>query len=96
MEMYPNKYFKGKLYVFDNRLTVGYNTESAEHEVVGQCFHCGISSDRYVNCQYNECHFHFICCDNCLDSETGFAFDKDECKPKWRLVESRKATNIGV
>lgn len=90
MEMYPNKYFKGKLYVFDNRLTVGYNTESDEHEVVGRCFHCGISCDTYVNCEYNECHFHFICCVNCRDTETGFAFDKKECKPKWRLVESRK------
>lgn len=96
MEMYPNKYFKGKLYVFDNRLTVGYNTESGEHEIVGKCFHCGISCDTYVNCEYNECHFHFICCDNCRDIETGFAFDKEECKPKWMLVESRKITNSQV
>jgi UPF0176 protein len=96
MEMFPNKYFRGKLYVFDNRLTVGYNTESVDHEIVGKCFHCGIKCDAYVNCEYNECHFHFICCENCRDVETGKAFDKQECKPMWQTVEARKSSNISA
>ena len=80
MEKYPNKHFKGKLYVFDGRMTIGFNTDSPEHEIVGSCFHCGIACDRYVNCEYDMCHYHYICCENCLDQETGLAFDKPECK----------------
>ena len=30
MEKYPNQHFKGKLYVFDKRLTIGFNTDSPE------------------------------------------------------------------
>lgn len=80
MEKYPNKHFKGKLYVFDRRLTIGFNTDSPEHEIVGTCYHCGGKSDLYVNCEYNFCHYHYICCPDCRDKETGFAFCKPECK----------------
>lgn len=80
MEKYPNKHFKGKLYVFDKRLTVGFNTGSEEHEIVGTCFHCGKPSDRYTNCEYNLCHYHYICCAECVDKETGLTFCKAECK----------------
>ncbi|HVZ12409.1 MAG TPA: rhodanese-related sulfurtransferase [Patescibacteria group bacterium] len=80
MELYPNKYFKGKLYVFDNRLTLGFNTDDPDHEVVGRCMHCGTSCDLYVNCKYDMCHLHYICCLNCRDKESGLAFCKTECK----------------
>jgi UPF0176 protein len=80
MEKYPNKHFKGKLYVFDGRMTVGFNTDSSEHEIVGRCMHCGIACDSYVNCEYDMCHYHYICCSNCRDKETSFAFCKSSCK----------------
>jgi len=80
MEKYPNKHFKGKLYVFDNRLTLAFNTDSPEHEIVGKCMHCQVSGDTYVNCAYDMCHFHFISCNNCLDKNTGLAFCKEDCK----------------
>jgi len=83
MEKYPNKHFKGKLYVFDGRMTVGFNTDSPEHEVVGRCMQCGVACDSYVNCEYDMCHYHYICCTNCRDKETGLAFDKAECKKKY-------------
>lgn len=83
MEKYPNQYFKGKLYVFDKRMTVGFNTEDPRHEIVGNCLHCGKKSDSYVNCEYNFCHFHFICCEDCRDKKTGFAFCKPQCKEEY-------------
>lgn len=85
MEKFPNKYFKGKLYVFDKRLTLGFNTESPEHIVVGKCMHCDSACDTYVNCEYNTCHKHYICCSNCLDKETGLAFCNKECKENYLL-----------
>ena len=88
MEKYPNSYFKGKLYVFDNRLTVGFNTDDPSHEIVGKCFHCGISADTYANCEYDICHYHYICCDNCKDEETGLAFCKPECKENYLKLQA--------
>jgi UPF0176 protein len=90
MEKYPNEHFKGKLYVFDNRLTVGFNTDSPEHEIVGRCFECAKPSDTYANCEYNFCHLHHIRCEDCLDAETGFAFCNAECKDNWRNSKSKK------
>lgn len=83
MEKFPNQYFKGKLYVFDNRLTIGFNTDDPNHEIVGMCKHCHMPSDNYVNCAEDFCHFHYICCTNCYDKETNLPFDKISCKDKF-------------
>ncbi len=80
METYPNENFKGKLYVFDNRLTIAFNSQSNKHEIVGVCALCSKSEDTYVNCVNDECHLHFICCNDCLDPKTGLAFCSDKCK----------------
>lgn len=80
MEKYPNQDFKGKLYVFDGRVTMGFNTDSLEHEVIGTCDKCGEKADMYVDCAYLHCNKkrHFICCENCRDDK-GKAFCSDEC-----------------
>lgn len=83
MEKYPNEHFKGKLYVFDKRLTVGFNIEDPKHEVVGKCDHCGVATDTYVNCAFNECHRHYISCEECLDKETTLAFCNKLCKENY-------------
>lgn len=83
MEKYPNSYFKGKLYVFDGRLTVGFNTNDKSHEIVGKCYHCKSPADTYTNCEYDMCHYHYICCENCKDKETGLTFCKKECKENY-------------
>lgn len=83
MEKYPNEHFKGKLYVFDGRITLGFHTDDPKHEIVGKCDHCGVPCDSYVNCGFNECHRHFISCDNCVDKETGLAFCNDDCKANY-------------
>lgn len=76
MEKYPQGYFEGKLYVFDNRLTLGVNT-------VGKCMKCNKTSDSYVNCAYNFCHFHYISCKDCKDKELNLPFCKEQCKRKF-------------
>lgn len=79
MEKYPNKHFKGKLYVFDGRITIGFNTNSPEHEIVGRCLLCNKPSDSYVNCANEKCHKHFICCEDCRDEVSGLSFCSDNC-----------------
>lgn len=90
MEKYPNQHFKGKLYVFDKRITIGFNTDSPEHEIVGKCLKCRVTCDTYVNCEYNECHYHYICCANCVDQDTGFYFCDKACKENYLKTLNRK------
>lgn len=66
MEKYPNKDFLGKLYVFDGRVTMGFNTDSPDHQVIGTCKHCGVACESYVNDDASPTREHFICCDACL------------------------------
>lgn len=65
MEKYPNQDFKGKLYVFDQRLLMGFNTDSKDHQIIARCDLCQNLSENYVNCANDLCHKHFICCQNC-------------------------------
>lgn len=69
MEKYPNKDFKGKLYVFDKRVMMGFDTDSLEHEVIGRCEGCGVPSEKYVNCVTEGCHRHFITCTTCHNAQ---------------------------
>lgn len=66
MEKYPNEHFKGKLYVFDQRILMGFNTDDKSHEVVGECEKCLKSSENYINCDTVGCHRHFILCEKCI------------------------------
>ena len=91
MEKYPNSYFKGKLYVFDNRLTVGFNTDDPSHKIVGKCYHCNTPSDSYTNCEYDICHYHYICCKNCCDKETNLTFCKPQCKENYFKFQVSKS-----
>lgn len=82
MEKYSNEDFLGKLYVFDNRLTMGFNTDSKKHQVVGSCEICNKSCDEYVNCTEDFCHRHYICCKNCYHP-SGKPFCNQECFNKY-------------
>lgn len=66
MEKYPNQHFKGKLYVFDQRVLMGFNTDDTVHEVVGKCEKCLMKSEHYINCDTVGCHRHFILCSDCI------------------------------
>lgn len=81
MEKYPNLDFKGKLYVFDKRLVMGFNTNAVDHEVVGRCAQCNESCERLINCIDDDCARHFILCKSCSDPETGRAKCPMGCRP---------------
>jgi UPF0176 protein len=58
------KLFEGKCYVFDERISVPINF-AEEYTVTGKCLHCGIASDRYVNCANLDCHKQHFECEDC-------------------------------
>ncbi len=86
MEKYPNKGFKGKLYVFDNRVVMDFDTLD-NHTVVGRCYLCDGSTERYVNCKNKTCNKHFLVCDSC-EIEHGI-FCSDTCKNVRQKVVAR-------
>jgi UPF0176 protein len=89
MEKYPNQHFKGKLYVFDNRILMGFETDSPEHQVIGRCGICGSLSEAYENCANNDCHKHFICCSDCRVNGLPF------CSNKCQLIFEKDAQKQG-
>lgn len=62
MEQYPGEDFEGALYTFDNRVTMDFG---GDRKVVGKCRLCEASTERYVNCANDDCHLHFLACENC-------------------------------
>ncbi|HZG83329.1 rhodanese-related sulfurtransferase [Paenibacillus sp.] len=80
--------FDGKLYVFDERITVRVN-HTEEETVVGKCLHCGTPSEKYINCTYDFCHNHHIVCDACEEAKGGYC--SAECEEKDSVLQSTKA-----
>lgn len=62
-EQYPDGFFRGKNYVFDNRIATKVNDD-----ILGSCSICAISCDDYLNCLNALCNKHFICCASCKET----------------------------
>ncbi|HEB41761.1 MAG TPA: rhodanese-related sulfurtransferase [Candidatus Dependentiae bacterium] len=62
VEHYPDGFFRGKNYVFDNRISL-----KVTDEILGSCLLCRTPGDNYTNCLNAACNKHFICCNPCLD-----------------------------
>jgi UPF0176 protein len=74
MEKYPNEDFLGTLYVFDGRVTMGFNLDDPTHVVVGKCCFCKKPAEKYYDCKYIHCpgKRHFISCESCNLEKRGF------------------------
>lgn len=54
----------GKLFVFDDRLTVPISQEATP--VIGHCYRCSSKSESYYNCANMDCNELFLSCTSCL------------------------------
>ncbi|MGB8367037.1 MAG: rhodanese-related sulfurtransferase [Candidatus Babeliales bacterium] len=59
-EHYADGFFRGKNYVFDNRISL-----KVTEDILSTCFLCLTPCDKYTNCWNATCNKHFICCDAC-------------------------------
>jgi UPF0176 protein len=64
-----SKHWLGKLFVFDDRLSVGLSEESTP--VIGKCHHCACDCEVYYNCANMDCNSLFLCCPECLPKFQG-------------------------
>lgn len=63
-----SQHWKGKLFVFDDRLVVPL---SEDREVISVCSHCKNPNDVYYNCANMDCNELFFCCLDCLKEHRG-------------------------
>ncbi len=85
----PNK-FKGKNFVFDDRLG-----ERITEEIIAKCHQCGMPADTHTNCKNEACHLLFIQCAACA------AKFNECCSPECRDVlllpeEEQKKLRKGI
>jgi UPF0176 protein len=66
MEKYPNQDFLGKLYVFDRRVVMGFNTDKSDHQIVGKCVKCSNQSENLVDFYDNGIRRYQIVCPDCV------------------------------
>lgn len=75
--------FKGKNFVFDDRLG-----ERITEDVISQCHQCGKPCDSHTNCANDGCHLLFIQCEECAAKHDGCC--SAECQTVLHLPEEEK------
>jgi UPF0176 protein len=80
----PNK-FKGKNFVFDNRMG-----ERISDDIIAQCHQCGKPADTHINCRNEGCHLLFIQCDDCSSTYEGCC--SQDCLNIIQLPEEEQIT----
>ena len=65
MQKYPNKHFKGSLFVFDNRMTTSV-VDAKGREVVGKCVYCNKPCEDFYNDDSTRPSTKVICCSKCI------------------------------
>ncbi len=87
MEKFPEGFFKGVLYVFDNRHTM---TTADAPEIISVCHGCSNPSVRYQDCYNAFCGMHLIVCEDCADKEILCKSDCPQINTKESKIEEQK------
>ena len=82
------KHWKGKLFVFDDRMVVPISKE--ESEVISHCDHCGIKAEIYLNCAYMDCNALFVTCSECARKMNGCCCEECMIQPRVRAFVETK------
>lgn len=72
-EQFGNKgLWKGKCYVFDNRISVDFGED---YETIGECLHCAKPASDYQNCANTTCNRMMLQCPQCLGEKQACSDD---------------------
>ena len=85
--------FKGKNFVFDDRLG-----EKITEDIIAKCHQCGNACDTHTNCKNDGCHLLFIQCPSCAETYAGCC--TQACTdivhlPEEKQIELRKGIDKG-
>lgn len=78
-----NKHWQGKLFVFDDRLSIPISDKD-ESTVISCCHHCEKPNDTYYNCANMDCNKLFLCCSNCAKEYVGCCCKECQEAPRLR------------
>ncbi len=78
-----SKHWRGKLFVFDDRLSVPISDKEPA-EVISKCIHCGEVTDLYYNCANMDCNELFLSCPACAEKTQGCCCKACEEAPRVR------------
>lgn len=84
-----SKHWQGKLFVFDDRLTVPIAEEATP--VIGTCYHCQIDNETYYNCANMDCNRLFLCCNTCAEHYQGCCCTECQTAPRVRPYHKDEA-----
>jgi UPF0176 protein len=85
-----NKHWKGKLFVFDDRMVVPISDDPCE--MVGTCHFCGCASDAYYNCANIDCNELFLSCPECIEIKKGACCPSCESAPRLRPFDKKNGS----
>ncbi|XP_059745468.1 thiosulfate sulfurtransferase/rhodanese-like domain-containing protein 2 isoform X2 [Bos indicus] len=75
LEEFPDGFYKGKLFVFDERYALSFN-----NDIVSECSYCGVPWDHYNLCSTPQCRQLVLTCPAC--QERGFTACCVTCQDK--------------
>lgn len=64
IKKYPDTYWEGGMFVFDERRVVSPNSKD-ELQHIARCHYCGEPTSYYINCHNQSCDKLFVCCHEC-------------------------------
>ena len=82
-EEFPDTYWEGKCFVFDDRLAVEINKKNTNP--LAECAWCSRKCDDYLNCHNIDCDKLFTCCEECREK-----FNKSCCEECCKAEKRRK------
>lgn len=88
-EKVGSAHWLGKLFVFDDRLTVP--VDQKETSVIGQCLFCQKAIDNYYNCANMDCNKLYLCCSACLETGSGCCSEGCLSAPRRRPYAHQQA-----
>jgi UPF0176 protein len=64
INQFPDRYWEGSMFVFDERRVITPNTnEETKH--IGKCYFCGTPASYYINCHNQDCDKLLVTCQEC-------------------------------
>lgn len=64
IQQYPDTYWEGGMFVFDDRKVLDSNTKE-ELKYIASCYFCNKPTSYHINCHNQDCDKIFVCCHDC-------------------------------
>ncbi|WP_213318842.1 rhodanese-related sulfurtransferase [Chlamydiifrater volucris] len=82
--------WRGKLFVFDDRLAIPIDEKAPPRDPIVQCSSCGKLSDLYYNCANADCNTLFLSCPDCVRTSRGCCSEQCRNSPRVRSFDENR------